>query len=250
MTELKICAFIQIYNELEKGNLKRCLDNCSLWADYIVIYDDGSTDGSYEFAKQYTPYIIRGEKNNIYQELAHKQQLLDYAKANIKDIDYFLWLDADECVDLKGSIGGLKELCKTGRDSFQFQQFSFWRGPWIREDGIWGKRWFVRLWKNSSELKFKVEEGVHLQLYPENLKDKLKSDIKIYDYGFRDMEYVYKKIGADKNLLNTGIYANNWILNEVNLWVRKVDWNDLPPKTDRLYETSEPQRNDLILGKK
>jgi len=43
---MKIVAIMQLKDELDKGNLVRCLNNARLWADDIVIYDDCSSDGS------------------------------------------------------------------------------------------------------------------------------------------------------------------------------------------------------------
>ena len=51
---MKIIAFTQMRNEIEKGNLFRYLENAKQWADEIVIYDDVSTDQSVEFARKYT----------------------------------------------------------------------------------------------------------------------------------------------------------------------------------------------------
>ena len=102
----KIVAFIQMYNEADKGNLERCLINCKQWADDIVIYDDASTDNSVEVAQKYTKHIIRGKVNKFCAELDHKQQLLELALT--LNPDWIMWMDCDEILDRKGTLGGLQ----------------------------------------------------------------------------------------------------------------------------------------------
>ena len=101
-----------MYNEADKGNLERCLINCKQWADDIVIYDDTSTDNSVEVAQKYTKHIIRGKVNNFCAELDHKQQLLELALT--LNPDWIMWMDCDEILDRKGTLGGLHVLAEQG----------------------------------------------------------------------------------------------------------------------------------------
>ena len=61
---MKICGFLQIYNELEKGNLKRCITNLKKYCDYIAVYDDGSTDGSFDYLVEQECILLKGAKND------------------------------------------------------------------------------------------------------------------------------------------------------------------------------------------
>src|SRR5882762_6475906 len=90
----KIIAICQIYNEIEKGNLERFVTYIKPLCDALIVYDDGSTDGSYEYMKTVTQYVIRGAKNNFSEEKKHKQLLLD--KALSLHPDFIFYLDADE----------------------------------------------------------------------------------------------------------------------------------------------------------
>jgi len=110
---MRLVAFLQLYNELENGNLIRCLENCKRWADDIYIYDDCSTDGSQEVYTQYTEKknIILGSTHDFSMELFHKQQLLDLVLGS--NPQWIGWIDGD-CVLCKE----LTERCKTlGKDS-------------------------------------------------------------------------------------------------------------------------------------
>ena len=50
--EYKVVCIVQIYNEIERGNLYRFFKYVSPVVDEIVVYDDCSTDGSFEYAKK------------------------------------------------------------------------------------------------------------------------------------------------------------------------------------------------------
>ena len=75
----KIVCIVQIYNEIEKGNLERFFKYISPVVDEVVVYDDCSTDGSFEYALKTTPHVIRGSKNDFAAEINHKILLLEYA---------------------------------------------------------------------------------------------------------------------------------------------------------------------------
>lgn len=96
---MKIIAFLQLYNELEKGHLTRCLTNCAQWADEICIYDDCSTDGSEDIYNLYAPpgNIIRGSLRDFAAEQYHKAALLELALS--KEPDWIGWIDGDATLD-------------------------------------------------------------------------------------------------------------------------------------------------------
>lgn len=49
MKTYKLVCICQIYNELCKGNLERFTTYVKPLVDDLVVYDDGKTDGSYEY---------------------------------------------------------------------------------------------------------------------------------------------------------------------------------------------------------
>ena len=201
---MKICGFLQMYNEVEKGNLERCLKNMKQICDDIVIYDDGSTDNSVEVAKRYTNHIICGEKNDFLNELSHKRRLLKYAQEFIKP-DWFLWLDADEVVDRKGTNGGIRLLCEQGitevsnqldqSRGYRMREVTLWRSQYLkRVDKNWDERWFVRLWKNTPKLVFPEKKGLHLPQYPDGIEPDIKnSNIEIIHFGYADYEAICRR---------------------------------------------------------
>lgn len=215
---MKLIGFLQIHNEEEKGNLRRCLNNMRQYCDAICIYDDGSTDKSVEVCKEYTPHIILGGTRDFIHELAHKQRLLEYALA--LNPDWIFWLDCDEIADRGGTTGGLRALAETAPPdtvAFGFKEVQLWRSQtYARIDGAFGPPWFIRLWRVVPGMRINVGEGLDRPSYPCHIKTFTESTIKIIHYKFSD----YKRLVWGAGLGNMTRkefqrYAkNNFILNE------------------------------------
>jgi len=190
---MKLFGFMQIYNEVEKGNLKRCLNSMSKYCDEIVIYDDASTDDSVAVAREYTDLIIEGEGNEWGKEAEHRQRLLKLALEH--NPDWTFWLDADEVIEKRGQDGGLRELCEKGfHDSYAFHEINLWRTPaFYRLDNLYNEGWFCRLWKNTGELEIENKPGLHQRLVPKGLKSEGKSDLQVIHYGFANDNNLIEK---------------------------------------------------------
>ncbi|MCL2597332.1 MAG: glycosyltransferase family 2 protein [Paludibacter sp.] len=67
----------------------------SLWADYIIVADQNSTDGSREIYKKY-PKVIVVENNDVDLHETNRQRLLFDAARKIDGDKVFIALDADE----------------------------------------------------------------------------------------------------------------------------------------------------------
>ena len=233
MSNVKLIGQVCMHNEMEKGNLERCLENLRLYCDEIVIYDDASTDNSIEIASCYTSHIIRGEENDQMRELQHKQLLLD--KALSLGATYLWWLDCDEVLDRPGAKGGLRNLCEhwpDGLDAYSFKEINLWRSQtWARTDTLFTKARFVRLWKVTPGITFDVRKGVHLRLYPVTINFIKEATFGVLHYGFWDYKKMMVKIGAhrfnDQELRQCA--ANNWILDERACSCYKVPDKTFPP---------------------
>ena len=230
---MKLIAFIQMYNEVEKGNLVRCLENCRQWADEICIYDDGSTDNSVEIASQYTSHIIRGETNCIIRELYHKQELLDYALT--LSPDWIMWIDCDEILDRNATQGGLRNWANYADpdvDAFTFHELNLWRSQtYARTDSLFNNGWFCRLWRVQPEIHLQTKEAVHDRLYPVTIETIAPTPFKVIHYGFWDYNRMLVKIGAlgDKEYIQTTA-VENWILNETQCDCYRVPDEVFPPE--------------------
>jgi 2-polyprenyl-3-methyl-5-hydroxy-6-metoxy-1,4-benzoquinol methylase len=218
MRNVKLIANVCVYNEVEKGNLDRCLHNLLQYCDEVIVYDDASTDGSQRVAYNYGCHVILGVKNDQMNELAHKQLLLD--RALELGATHIFWLDCDEILDRAGTEGGIRALCENwpdGVDAYSFKETNLWRSQrWIRTDSLFDIGWFVRLWKVVPGIRFDVEEGVHLRLYPANIEKVRESIFRVIHYGFWNYKALLVKIGAH-NFTREQLMENtltNWILDE------------------------------------
>lgn len=77
--------------------LDRFLRAASLWADHIIIADQGSTDGSREIAARYPKVRVIDNRDAGYDELSRQRQLLGEAR-KIPGPRLLLALDADEAL--------------------------------------------------------------------------------------------------------------------------------------------------------
>ncbi len=200
MKKYTIVCICQVYNEIEKGNLERFFTYIKPAVDAVVIYDDCSTDGSYEYAKEQTAYVIRGTKNDFSDEINHRQQMLGEA-LKLKP-DFILWLDADEVLTVDAAKK-LQILCayydEKNVDGIEFHELNLWRSStWRRIDSLYDDGWFMRLWRVTPDMGFKeIKKGLHL---PESSFQSLAKvtertdELGVLHYGFssqKSLAYKY-----------------------------------------------------------
>jgi hypothetical protein len=89
----KIICLTPVRNEA--WILDRFLKAASIWADYIIIADQMSTDGSREIALKYSNVILIDNNTNQYNE-ADRQKLLINEARKIEGPKLLITLDADE----------------------------------------------------------------------------------------------------------------------------------------------------------
>lgn len=207
LKDIRLIGFLQIHNESKKGNLERVLNHLSKFCDDIVIYDDGSTDNSYEVASKFTKNIIRSPVNDFKNEILHKQKLLELGLS--LNPDWIVWLDADEVFDRDGELYAIRGLCRYGEskkiDGFSFLEFNLWNGlSEYRVDELWHKLWTVRLWRNNGDLTFGKERGLHIQVSPDGIHKICRTDVKVIHYGFSSKEKIDEKYKMYKEHSQTG----------------------------------------------
>ncbi len=226
MAQYSIVGFCQIYNELEKGNLERFVKYMMPLVDALVVYDDGSTDGSYEYMLQVTPYVIRGIKNNFADEINHKQLLLEEALK--LSPDFILWLDADEVISANPA-DELQNLCDycivNNLDALSFHEINIWRShSWQRTDSKYNNGWFVRLWRVSSDIHYtKAEPGLHQLPYPTTIeKIKRIKTVQVLHYGFASKKNLAYKYLVYKSHGQRGYYMLDRLISEEQLVLKKI----------------------------
>ena len=257
---MKIICFTQCYNELDKGNLKRFFKYTKHLFDDYVIYDDCSTDGSYEYCCKFTKNIIKGKKNCFQNELKHKQELLNLALT--LNPDFIFWLDIDELLSANTTRNILEKMCllinQKDIDALSFTEINLWRSStWHRIDNFYDIGVFVRLWKVKPGIKFNVEDGLHKSQYPCTIEKVIKlENYFVIHYGFSSEEILsrkfltYRKNKQELYWLNRILYEEDIssILNNkskklfekngYSLNLKKVDKNLIYPD---LYIENEPK---------
>ena len=86
--------------------LRAFLESTTRWADYIIIADQMSTDGSREIAQEYDKVILIDNKNPEFNEAERQAMLVNKAREISAGRDTLLWgLDADELLaaDFRGT---------------------------------------------------------------------------------------------------------------------------------------------------
>ena len=226
MKKYKIVCICQIFNELCKNNLERFVTYVKPLVEDIVAYDDGSTDGSYEYMLKQTPYVIRATKNDFVNERSHKQLLLQEAlKLNP---DFILWLDADEVLTANAA-GHLQVWCQVCTDqqydAVCFYEINLWRSySWQRLDSLFDTGWFCRLWRVVPGLSYNdTKPGLHQPPYPSTIRKLAWAEgIKVLHYGFSTKQRLAYKYLVYKSHGQRGYNMLDRLISEEQLVVSKV----------------------------
>ncbi|HBV88698.1 MAG TPA: glycosyl transferase family 2 [Desulfosporosinus sp.] len=222
----RIACICQIYNELCKENLERFVKYVLPAVDHLVVYDDGSTDGSYEYMLKQTPHVLRGTKNDFVNERSHKQLLLQEAlKLNP---DFILWLDADEVLTANAAEK-LQEVCakcdENHYDAVNFHEINLWRSySWQRLDSLYDKGWFCRLWRVVPGICFHdTKPGLHQPLFPSTIRNVMWTlDVQVLHYGFSSKQRLAYKYLVYRSHGQRGYDMLDRLISEEKLVLSKV----------------------------
>lgn len=228
----RIVGICQIFNELLKGNLERFTHYFKPLVESLVVYDDGSTDGSYEYMLKQTPYVLRATKNDFANERSHKQLLLQEAlKLNP---DFILWLDADEVLTANAA-DYLQELCKLCEeqqlDAVCFHEINLWRShSWRRLDSLFDTGWFCRLWRVVPGLSFnEIKPGLHQPPYPSTIRNMIwAEEIQVLHYGFSSKQRLAHKYLIYRSHGQRGYEMLDRLISEEQLVMQKVPQHLFP----------------------
>lgn len=221
-----IVGICQIYNEIRKENLERFVTYFKPLVDALVVYDDGSNDGSYEYMLAHTPHVIRGIRNDFINERRHKQLLL---KAALKlNPDFLLWLDADEVLTANAAAK-LQYLCDQAMqkkiDGWSFHELNLWRShSWRRIDSLFDDGWFVRLWRVTSDMHYDhCQPGLHQTPYPSTIQKIVpQNEVKVLHYGFSSQKRLAYKYLTYQSFGQKGYIMLDRLIDERFMVLEKV----------------------------
>lgn len=248
MVKHRVVAIAQIFNEIEKENLARFFKYLKPVVDEIVIYDDCSTDGSYEYALQQTPYVIRGVDNDFSDEVNHRRILL--AKAMSLGPDFILWLDGDEVLT-SGAEKKLQKICdyciEQDLDGIDFHELNIWRSKtWRRTDSLYDDGWFTRLWRANKPLSFSSKKkGLHQSLIPDEIqKVDRQIQLSVLHYGFASEKSLAYKYITYRAHGQRGYIMLDRIIHEDSLELERIPRESFP---DELWEEEpSPKKKSYI----
>jgi len=252
---MKIIGFAQLRNELEKGNLEnwfRCMSVC----DYIYIFDQNSTDGSQEYYKKFDNVsVIESNENKFSKEIVCKNELLTKLLKEHPDTDWILWLDGDSLLDgrLLENDGKLfKELCRQGSfertDALIFGHYNLWRSDiHYRVDdqyhSLHGN--LVALWRNTGNLSFPSQSGLHQKQYPDGLTSAVKTNYSVIHRGFATDYQIITRYDTYKSNGQNG-WALERLLNENGLQTELLP-SDILPKWFEVTNSKNPVELEKII---
>jgi len=94
---MKIHAMCIVKNESDI--IAQCLRSAVLWCDYIYVYDNGSTDGTWErvleLAKEYKEVVPYKQDDKPFKD-GLRAEIFNHYRANSSNDDWWCRLDADE----------------------------------------------------------------------------------------------------------------------------------------------------------
>ncbi len=186
----KIICLTPVKNE--SWILDKFIQSASLWADYIIIADQYSDDGSQEIAKKYEKVIFVENKSKEFNE-PERQKLLISEARKIEGKKLLIALDADEI--LSGNAWETEEW-EEMLNAPEGTVFKF-KWPFIYKD-------FKRYWSgekatmpfafmdDGTEHKGEKIHSVRIP-YPKNAKIKEINEFSIMHYQFTDWERMQSK---------------------------------------------------------
>lgn len=128
--------------------------------DDILIYDNGSTDGTREIVKQNNARLVEGTWEGFGKTKNKANALAKY--------DWILSLDADEAIDEEMKDNLLKEQLTDEKKVFEFKFKNFLGNKWLRF-GEWGNDKHIRLF-NRKEIKWNDADVHESLLLPKDVK--------------------------------------------------------------------------------
>ena len=128
--------------------------------DDVLVYDNGSTDGTQQLVKQTAAKLVEGSWEGFGKTKNKANALAKY--------DWILSLDADEAIDEELIKNLLQEDLTDEKKVFEFKFKNFLGNKWLRF-GEWGNDKHIRLF-NRKEIKWNDADVHESLLLPKDVK--------------------------------------------------------------------------------
>ena len=204
---MKLVCMTQVYNANThrghdgKTNIERFMQSVIKYCDGLVIFDDGSTDGTREVITDHSGsieiQILSNKVNTPENESYHRARCLEHCRR--LEADWVLALDVDEVLERDGEktlrqfVEYYDEVGVEGPVAFFYKDL--WRTDrYIRVDGDWCNKVYPRLFRLTDDLFYKVVVGVRTGLMPDNIYGNcIQSPLRIIHLGFVDDKMIIDK---------------------------------------------------------
>lgn len=209
---MKLVCMTQVYNQNTilgwdgKTNIERFMESVTKYCDGLVVFNDGSTDGTRDVITSWSGDIeieIPSNKENTPDaEGFHRARSLEHCRR--LDADWILCLDPDEVFESSVERGLLKSLAEvTVGDGIEFRCADMWRTDrYLRLDRHWSQSAGPRLFRLSDDLSFDIEPGYRSRVYPDGIKNVVQSNAKIIHYGYSSDKAILSKY---KRFISLGV---------------------------------------------
>lgn len=256
---MKIVGMCQVYNELQTGNLKRCLEHYSKMCDELVLLDDASTDGSDKILKEYSHHIITNKENNWERNLETLNKSLLLEKTLELEPNWIISFDCDEMFEKHVAQNIRTILTEVNLptvprkvNSMKFNWINLWLSErWYRIDGNLGMISPPRIWRNLGKniMGIDVVEGLHKRLWPEAIEVNSVhlTNLNLIHYSSCSEAHFYRKIANYLRLHPAGNYRSLLETDKIRLcevddnWYESLTFKERSPDVIGIHHRIEEQ---------
>ncbi len=171
-----------IITKNEAHGIRACLESVR-WADEIIVLDSGSSDGTADICRDYTPHVRTTDWPGFGPQ---KNRALALATG-----DWVLSLDADERVPDALRVEMQGAMASAAHDAFRMPRLSSYCGRFMRHSGWWPDH-VTRLFKRG-HARFS-DDLVHERLIVDGTTGTLRQHLT--HLAFTDLEEVLNKINS------------------------------------------------------
>ena len=209
---MNIIGFLQNFNGVENGDLRRCIESMRMVSDEIYVYDDASTEDVWPIYQDFDCIVVRGAKNEFNMEIHHKDLLLRKLLGDHPRCDWICWFDSDAVLgdffsDRERVNDALSEVKKNDLVQVYLHNLNLWRSEnYYRIDLEYNDLWHCVFWMNTGQLHYNPTGGLHQKQFPVPYKrTDATQDIRVgairfqednqqlLHYGFADEERILRK---------------------------------------------------------